>query len=146
MVLAFAECFCGDTVPSGDGKANKCDRPCSGEPWEVCGGHSRINIYEFWEGVDGSSSSDEGEPTSLKDDAVEGALALGCYKDDKNNRVLDGHKFDDKTGMTAEARGLHNVLFVAVVVVVVVVLLLMSFAICCSPWSRIRTYVGLHMW
>lgn len=96
-LLALAECFCGDTVPRGDGNADNCNKPCTGERWEVCGGHSRINIYE-----------DEEEPTSLKDDSVEGAVALGCYKDDKDNRVLDEHKFDDKTGMTAQARGLRT--------------------------------------
>lgn len=93
-------------MPRGDGKADKCDKKCSGDDREICGGHSRINIYEFAAGYDDSSS----DHPSLKDDKVEGAKALGCYRDDKNNRVLTEHLFDDETGMTAEARGLHVIM------------------------------------
>ncbi|CAM9128714.1 unnamed protein product, partial [Laminaria digitata] len=101
------ECFCGDNVPKGEGNADKCEKECAGDGYEICGGHNRINIYEFAGGYE-SPSSNDGRP-SLKDDAVEGAHALGCYEDDSHNRVLGEHSFVDKTGMTAEARGLHTI-------------------------------------
>ena len=91
-------------MPRGDGKADKCDKRCTGNNEEICGGHSRINIYEFGGGYE------EDEHPSLKDDTVKGAQTLGCYKDSKDNRVLNEHSFDDKTGMTAQARGLRKVL------------------------------------
>lgn len=104
---ALAECYCGERVPRGDGKADRCNKRCTGNRKEICGGHNRINIYEFGGGYD-NASSEKDEHSSLKDDAVEGAQALGCYEDSKNKRVLDEHSFDDKTGMTAQARGLRK--------------------------------------
>ena len=98
---ALAECFCGDKVPAGDGKADKCDNRCTGDKTKVCGGRGRINVYEFTK----DSSPSDGKHASLGDDNVDGAETLGCYEDSPNKRLLEIHSFDDKTKMTAQVRG-----------------------------------------
>lgn len=91
-----AECFCGnyfkkkDKVDTGD-----CDYACSGKPSAACGGRSRINMYKF----DGHSYADEEELAK-----PESGNMLGCFKDTKNNRVLNlkgEYKLED---MTPEVR------------------------------------------
>ena len=97
---ALTECFCGDKVPAGDGKAGNCDNRCTGDKTKVCGGRNRINIYEFTE----DSSPSDGKHQLLGDDKVDGAETLGCYEDSTKKRVLEVHSFDDKTKMTAQVR------------------------------------------
>ena len=45
----FRECYCGNTVsPSGvPAAASQCDAACSGDSGEICGGASRLNLYQF---------------------------------------------------------------------------------------------------
>lgn len=45
----FRECYCGnvlapDSVPA---PATECDAPCSGNSAEICGGDSRLNLYQY---------------------------------------------------------------------------------------------------
>jgi len=42
------ECFCGDTHPTDDllTDASNCNRPCSGNPEENCGGFLAMSVYE----------------------------------------------------------------------------------------------------
>ena len=45
----FRECYCGDTI-AGSGTpqpAGQCDAACSGDPNEICGGNSRLNLYQY---------------------------------------------------------------------------------------------------
>lgn len=81
-------------MPSGDAKADKCDKRCTGNKKDICGGHNRINIFMWGSGYDDSG---------LEPDAYHGASALGCFKDSKHDRVLDGDSKDDKH-MSAEVR------------------------------------------
>ncbi|CAF9936950.1 MAG: hypothetical protein HETSPECPRED_010510 [Heterodermia speciosa] len=45
----FRECYCGNTLaPSSQpAQAGECNSPCSGDNTEICGGASRLNLYQF---------------------------------------------------------------------------------------------------
>lgn len=49
----FRECYCGNVLASGSvpAPAAQCDAPCGGNSAEICGGNSRLNLYEYNNGT-----------------------------------------------------------------------------------------------
>ncbi|KAL1835210.1 hypothetical protein VTK73DRAFT_6001 [Phialemonium thermophilum] len=42
------ECYCGNTIANGGKPASSgCDMTCNGNQSEICGGPSRLNVYDF---------------------------------------------------------------------------------------------------
>ncbi|CAM9204248.1 unnamed protein product, partial [Laminaria digitata] len=67
------QCYCGPSTddPTQKGESHKCDFPCAGNPYQTCGGSHAINLYEYYT-------------------PVPAYAAVGCYADDRHNRVLTG--------------------------------------------------------
>ena len=41
------ECYCGNSISSGEPRPDsECNKPCSGNKDQMCGGAYRLNIYE----------------------------------------------------------------------------------------------------
>ncbi|KAL8656949.1 MAG: hypothetical protein Q9226_002407 [Calogaya cf. arnoldii] len=49
----YRECYCGNKLQSGSVAApsNECNRPCTGDKSEICGGDNRLNLYTFGTGT-----------------------------------------------------------------------------------------------
>ena len=106
----FAECFCGNSFRGKKTHDSDCDSSCAGKESTVCGGHSRISVYECNEHYEEEEEEEVMKP--------EPENMLGCYKDTSSKRVLNlktNYKLDD---MTPEVRRrLEPSLLGAVVVV-----------------------------
>lgn len=73
---------------------------CTGDDSEVCGGRDAISVYS------GSCSTPAPTPrehphNDLKDDSASGTKNIGCYKDDRGDRVLSDAQTESKN-MNAE--------------------------------------------
>ncbi|MCJ1290153.1 hypothetical protein MMC34_001689 [Xylographa carneopallida] len=66
--------------------------PCSGNKSELCGGSSRVSVYNLTSYV---------PPTTVK--AVGTYAYKGCYNEATKGRLLSGPSFTNTTGMTVEA-------------------------------------------
>lgn len=93
------ECYCGNTLNSGAVSTNtsECGMDCTGNRWEVCGGHSRLNMFQM-------------NDTLYKAPAVPAVYAgdslftsIGCYTEAKSGRALSSKSYTDGTNMTAES-------------------------------------------
>ncbi|KAI5359093.1 putative hem peroxidase, carbohydrate-binding WSC, hem peroxidase superfamily [Septoria linicola] len=74
------ECFCDSKIQSGGAKADiGCDMPCAGNSTEICGGSSRLNVYQI-------TALPTMNPGSNSLPA--GWNALGCFTDSTSARSL----------------------------------------------------------
>ena len=65
---------------------------CTGNSTELCGGPSRLSVYNLTTYV---------PPTTVKQ--VGTFLSQGCYKEATNGRLLSGASYANNTGMTVES-------------------------------------------
>lgn len=94
----MAECYCGhhhsrvEVAAASCGDECECNFKCTGND-RACGGRDRISVFEWEDDV----PKEEPPPAN---DIVLGGEPKGCFVDDPNTRVLDGHSFesDDMTG------------------------------------------------
>lgn len=85
-----SECYCG-TYPRGDAVAardTECNMDCGGDPFEVCGGPSRLSLYAFK------------NYTAPIIPAISGYTYQGCYTEPSSVRALASASYADYTGMT----------------------------------------------
>lgn len=87
------ECYCGNSFSNGGGPApdglTGCNMPCNGNSSEYCGGSNRLNVYDYNNAVQVSSTSTSATTsksassasTSASSTAPAGWSALGCYTD-----------------------------------------------------------------
>ena len=66
--------------------------PCSGNSSEICGGSSRLSVY---------NSTTYIPPTTVKQ--VGSYVSKGCYAEGNNTRLLTGPSYSNSTGMTVES-------------------------------------------
>ncbi len=66
--------------------------PCTGNASELCGGSSRLSVY---------NSTTFIPPTTVKQ--VGSYLSKGCYAEATNSRLLGGPSYTNGTGMTVES-------------------------------------------
>lgn len=111
-----SECFCGESLKSSAVRAPAADcyLPCSGNRTEVCGGNSRLNVYQLDDGSivtppgNGSvptqtpgpgvstTTSDVVEPTPVtpsKTRRVGDYFFQGCWTEGTNVRALSGKTY-----------------------------------------------------
>lgn len=65
---------------------------CTGNKTELCGGPSRLSVYNLTTFV---------PPTTVKQ--VGTYLSQGCYNEASNGRLLSGQSYTNNTGMTVES-------------------------------------------
>lgn len=70
------ECWCGITLNAAAAPASECSYPCTGNSNEVCGGSSRLTVYNS------ASISPKVNP------GVNGYESLGCFTDAVSARAL----------------------------------------------------------
>jgi hypothetical protein len=110
------ECFCGNTLRPGavPAPAAECNLACSGNKTELCGGGSRLNVYQFDDGTIPTPTNGP-EPTSSTTTSVSSGtpvptspsrtrrvgdyLLQGCWTEGTNVRALAGKTYarDDMT-------------------------------------------------
>ncbi|RMD39851.1 hypothetical protein DV735_g5278, partial [Chaetothyriales sp. CBS 134920] len=79
------ECFCGNTLAAGSTNASssaECNMACSGDASEICGGPSRLSLYE------NTAYSTPQSPS------FSGYIYQGCYTDSVANRSLAAARTD----------------------------------------------------
>ncbi|CAN0069455.1 unnamed protein product, partial [Ectocarpus sp. 6 AP-2014] len=86
------ECWCGsaDADYTVHGESTDCTYPCSGDADQTCGGFDAANVYRY---PDDSTPSPTPSPTTF--------VALGCYGDDREDRIMDELVLSDSS-MTTE--------------------------------------------
>ncbi|CAN0201782.1 unnamed protein product, partial [Ectocarpus fasciculatus] len=90
------ECWCGSAGADYalHGESTDCTYTCAGDADQTCGGFDAANVYLY---TDESTPSPTPSPTV--DDS--GPLALGCYEDDRGDRIMDDLALSDYS-MTTE--------------------------------------------
>lgn len=87
------QCYCGvdGDAPDELGLAT-CDMECGGDAAEICGGNNAISVY------------------AVEDVGIVIATPVGCYKDDRNDRIM-AKVVTDVAMMTLDVRkyACHNV-------------------------------------
>ncbi|CAM9959638.1 unnamed protein product [Ectocarpus fasciculatus] len=87
-------CWCGSE--SADyalhGESTDCTYTCAGDADQTCGGFYAANVYRY---------TDESTPNPTPSPTATGPLALGCYEDDREDRIMDDLAFSDYS-MTTE--------------------------------------------
>lgn len=93
------ECYCGHTLNTGSVATNSsdCDKVCGGNQWEICGGGSRLNMFQ----MNSTIYKAPAVPTVYAGDATFGYL--GCYTEATSGRALSGKSYSDNKNMTAQA-------------------------------------------
>jgi len=87
------ECYCGNALQQYSAVGfTGCNMPCSGNSSEICGGNSRLSVYNLTSYV---------PPTIVK--AVGSYAYEGCYNEPTKGRLLGGPAYTNMTGMTVEA-------------------------------------------
>lgn len=87
------ECYCGNGLQSYSAIGYKgCTMACTGNKTELCGGASRLSLYNLTTYV---------PPTTVKQ--VGTYLSQGCYNEAPNGRLLAGASYTNSTGMTVES-------------------------------------------
>lgn len=85
------QCFCGTALQNGATlNQTGCDMSCSGDSSMVCGGMSRLSVYNYTMQI----------PTIIVP-SVGTYLSKGCYTEGSSMRALDGFSFTNST-LTAE--------------------------------------------
>ncbi|CAB1105166.1 unnamed protein product [Ectocarpus sp. CCAP 1310/34] len=89
------ECWCGSAGADYalHGESTDCTYPCAGDADQMCGGFDAANVYRY---TDGSTPSPTPSPTEAGSH-----LALGCYEDDREDRIMDELVLSDSS-MTTE--------------------------------------------
>ncbi|MCJ1242521.1 hypothetical protein MMC14_010529, partial [Varicellaria rhodocarpa] len=87
------ECWCANALQSYSvlGQTD-CSMACTGNSSELCGGPSRLSVYNLTTFV---------PPTTVK--AVGSYVLKGCYHEASNSRLLTGPAYTNSTGMTVES-------------------------------------------
>lgn len=86
------ECYCGNALQSYSAVGHDgCNMACTGNKTELCGGPSRLSVYNLTTYV---------PPTTVKQ--VGTYLSQGCYQESSNGRLLSGKSYTNHTGMTVE--------------------------------------------
>ena len=44
---SHGECYCGNEAPTEIAEEGTCDRPCSGNSQQICGGHLGMHVYNL---------------------------------------------------------------------------------------------------
>lgn len=85
------ECWCGNTLlhESATG-ARGCDMPCKGDAHEICGGRSRLSVFQH-----------KGYVPIENPSIVNGYGYVGCFREKSNGRLLDGARVLDQVDMNA---------------------------------------------
>lgn len=88
-----SECWCGDASADVDknGEAT-CDMSCAGDSSTSCGGYSTVDVYEYTS----STNPAPAPPTSTG--------YLGCYLDDKTDRIFTAGMDSSNSDLTPEVR------------------------------------------
>ena len=76
------------------GESTDCTYTCAGDADQTCGGFYAANGYLYT-----SESTPSPTPSPTADDS--GPLALGCYEDDRGDRIMDDLALSDYS-MTTE--------------------------------------------
>ncbi|WVW80508.1 hypothetical protein I302_102492 [Kwoniella bestiolae CBS 10118] len=86
------ECYCGTALQSYSTLGfTGCNMACAGSSSDICGGSSRLSVYNYTSYV----------PPQLV--ASVGTYQLqGCYTEPSNGRALAAYSFTNSTGMSAE--------------------------------------------
>ncbi|CBJ30862.1 conserved unknown protein [Ectocarpus siliculosus] len=90
------ECWCGSAGADYTlhGESTDCTYACVGDADQTCGGFDAANVYLY-----AAESTPSPTPSPTADDA--GPLALGCYEDDREDRIMDDLALSDNA-MTTE--------------------------------------------
>jgi len=87
------ECYCGNGLQSYSSVGyDGCNMACTGNKTELCGGPSRLSVYNLTTYV---------PPTTVKH--VGTYLSQGCYNEASNGRLLSGASYTNQSGMTVES-------------------------------------------
>ncbi|KAL8688550.1 MAG: hypothetical protein Q9218_005568, partial [Villophora microphyllina] len=87
------ECYCGNGLQNYAAVGyTGCSKPCTGNKTEICGGSSRISVWNLTTYV---------PPTTVKQ--VGTYVSQGCYPEPAKGRLLTGSSYTNKTGMTVES-------------------------------------------
>jgi hypothetical protein len=115
------ECHCGNVFSNGGGVAPDgnagCSWTCDGDATEICGGNSRLSMYEYIN-ADGTVSSSPASPSSSTSTTTSGPTTTpttpvpgdlpsgwsysGCWVDGAHGRILANQQSDSTTN-TIEA-------------------------------------------
>ncbi|KAK6600464.1 WSC domain-containing protein [Botrytis cinerea] len=96
-VLAGAEysgeCYCANNIFNGGGLASDgetgCNMPCNGNASEICGGSSRLSLYDLNNAIVSLPTlTTSSIPVPTFTGAPSGWVPLGCYNDSVNARTL----------------------------------------------------------
>ncbi|KAB5523167.1 hypothetical protein GE09DRAFT_976836, partial [Coniochaeta sp. 2T2.1] len=92
------ECYCSNMISSGAAltDSSQCNMECTGNRWEICGGRSRLNVFE----MNATLYKAPTVPTVYAGDSL--FSSLGCYTEGNNGRALSSKSFNDDKNMTAE--------------------------------------------
>ncbi len=87
------ECFCGNGLQNYAAVGQTgCNMACKGNTSEICGGSSRLSVYNLTTYV---------PPTTVKQ--VGSYVFQGCYKEATTGRALSGASYINATAMTVES-------------------------------------------
>lgn len=87
------ECYCGNGLQNYAAVGyTGCNKPCTGNKTEICGGSSRISVWNYTQYI---------PPTTVRQ--VGTYLSQGCYPEPSAGRLLSGASYTNKTGMTVES-------------------------------------------
>lgn len=93
------ECYCANAMNAGAVTAgpSECDMDCSGDRWEVCGGRSRLNMFQ----MNATLYKAPAVPEVWPGDAL--FSPIGCYTEATKGRALSSKSYSDGKNMTVEA-------------------------------------------
>lgn len=100
-------CYCDDAPqnyggPALDGTVG-CNMPCQGDNTQLCGGPSRLNVYQFNSSVLPAKPAGPPKPAGVNYTAILPFTYQGCYTDDmQTGRALSNVKPDNDT-LTVES-------------------------------------------
>ncbi|OWZ77169.1 glucan endo-1,3-alpha-glucosidase agn1 [Cryptococcus neoformans Bt85] len=87
----YDECYCGNILDSSKVADNsQCQFACKGDSSQKCGGDTRLGVYSL-----GGSTTTTSSTTSTSAAAASTSVSatyVGCYKDNGDNRTLNGSK------------------------------------------------------
>lgn len=88
-----SQCYCGNALQSYSALGfTGCNKACTGNSSEICGGSSRLSVY---------NSTTFIPPTTVKQ--VGTYVSQGCYAEATTGRLLSGSTYTNSTGMTVES-------------------------------------------
>lgn len=93
------ECYCGNTINPGalSTTASECGMTCTGNQWEVCGGGSRLNMFQ----MNATLYKAPAVPTVYAGSSL--FSSIGCYTEATSGRALSSKSYGDSKNMTAES-------------------------------------------